>query len=181
MPLFRLTVNSLQECYLFLKVVKWICNTYCHFLLVLYHAWSLASRKGSLAKSTKSKLLPLLEELVNPIETFTTVDIATATIVDGMALQSPGPAFQDVVDVALSRVLKTHPAASHIYTSSRIDFVVDTYPSISTKVYEMAACSTAGTVKISIVNSLVLNNGKISFRRKQVRACRVFGTDVEQQ
>ena len=55
--------------------------------------WSLASLQGNLAKTTKSKLLPLLEDLVNPMKTFTTADTATATIVDGMdllqLLQSP--------------------------------------------------------------------------------------------
>ena len=41
-----------------------------------------------------------------------------------------------------------HPAAGH--RSSRIDFVVDTYPSVSTKAYERAARSTAGTIRVKI-------------------------------
>ena len=50
----------------------------------------------------------------------------------------------------LSQALKTHSAADH--RSSHIDFVVDTYPSVSTKAYERVARSTAGTIHVKTFN-----------------------------
>ena len=67
------------------------------------------------------------------------------------SLQSPGRTFQDVADTVLLQALKTHPAAGH--RSARIDFVVDIYPSVSTKAYERTSRSAAGTARVRISNS----------------------------
>ena len=83
----------------------------------------------------------------------------------------------------LSQALKTHSAADH--RSSHINFVVDTYPSVSTKAYEGVTRSTAGTIRVKTFNgqqSCLEQWKKISFiRRKQVRAFNFFCTDVGQQ
>ena len=55
-----------------------------------------------------------------------------------------------------------HPAAGH--RSSRIDFVVHTYPSVSTE-HTRGLLALQYVSKFSMVNSLVLSNGKNFFQQ----------------
>ena len=110
---------------------------------------SLASPQGNLNKTTKSSLLPLLESYGSPLE-----NIGRATLlVDGMAtiqsLTSPTGTFRDLAFQILRSVLDTRDYDQ----LSRVDFVLDRYPSVSIKDAERSKRASTGVIVYYIINA----------------------------
>ena len=110
---------------------------------------SLASPQGNLNKTTKSSLLPLLESYGSPVEK----NGRAAPLVDAMAtiqsLTRPTGTFQDLAFQILRSVLDTR---NHDQLS-RVDFVIDRYPSISIKDAERSKHASTGVIVSHIINA----------------------------
>ena len=111
--------------------------------------WSMAAVDGTLCKTTKAKLLSLLEG-VAPAEQ---VPPGAAWVVDGMAiLQAISSAPATFADLAASVF---NIAASPFRTgATRVDFVVDQYPLLSIKGCERSARARQGTLEVRILHRL---------------------------
>ena len=109
---------------------------------------SLASPHGNLNKTTKSSLLPLLESYGSPVENIG----RAALLVDAMAtiqsLTRPTGTFRDLAFQILRSVLDTHDHNQ----LSRVDFVIDRYPSVSIKDVERSKRPSTGVVS-RIINA----------------------------
>ena len=90
--------------------------------------WSLASCDGSLAKTTKSSLIELLEDDVEPLQQLPN---ASVFIIDAMALlqglTSIPERFSALAMMTLNTILRQSGQCT------RIDFVADQYPTVSIK------------------------------------------------
>ena len=107
--------------------------------------WSLANPGGSRIKTTKSKLLHLLEEDVQPL----TYVPPSAWILDGMAvlqaLQGRPSTFADIAALLLQLILsKQHTAGG------RVDVVFDCYWDVSIKAAERQRRTVDGGLKLQI-------------------------------
>lgn len=113
---------------------------------------ALATPQGTLCKTTKAKLLPLLESSTTAEANEPSASSRTAVILDGMAilpsLSSPGPTFGDLAASVLTSILSVHSAVNS--ARYRVDFVVDTYPAISIKSCERQSRSLSGAVRMRI-------------------------------
>jgi hypothetical protein len=109
---------------------------------------ALASDCGGLNKTTKSKLLHVLEEEADqPL--IDAIPQQSTTIIDAMALLQmltvkdiPGT-FTELADHILKRVL----CIARYNKSERVDFVSDRYPIVSTKNAERLHRASSGTVE----------------------------------
>ena len=110
---------------------------------------SLASPQGNLNKTTKSSLLPLLESYGSPVEK----NGRAAPLVDAMAtiqsLTRPTGTFRDLAFRILRSVLDTR---NHDQLS-RVDFVIDRYPSVSIKDAERSKRASTGVIVSHIINA----------------------------
>lgn len=108
--------------------------------------------QGTLCKTTKAKLLPLLESSTTAEANEPSASSRTAVILDGMAilqsLSSPGPTFGDLAASVLTSILSVHSAVNS--ARYRVDFVVDTYQAISIKSCERQSRSLSGAVRMRI-------------------------------
>ena len=110
---------------------------------------SLASSQGNLNKTTKSSLLPVLESYGSLVE-----DIGRAALlVDAMAtiqsLTRPTGTFRDLAFQILRSVLVTRDHDQ----LSRVDFVIDRYPSVSIKEAERSKRASAGVIVSHSINA----------------------------
>lgn len=112
-------------------------------------SFPLANTDGSMNKPNKSALLQLLESKSDNCLT-ETVPPNGALLIDGMALlQALGKipsTFGEVGNLILSNIVSM---ARH-YKCSRVDFVTDTYPSVSIKNIERSRRASSGSQKIKI-------------------------------
>jgi len=111
--------------------------------------YSLANVNGTLMKTTKSKLLELLECYSLPCE----VDINNVStwLYDGMAIiqglksQSIPKTMAELAKLVLSIIMK------HTCNNLRVDFVCDTYPNISIKNVERNSRASVGSIRMKIL------------------------------
>lgn len=108
--------------------------------------WSLATTDGTLAKTTKSSLLHILEAY-SPV--MNEIPESATWIIDGMAL------LQTLKDIpktfsAFAVCVLRNVMASLRPGDQRVDFVTDQYPQISIKYVERAKRSQKGVIKVSI-------------------------------
>lgn len=109
--------------------------------------WSLASPDGSLAKTNKAALSPLLEDGIEFLQSLTGV---TAVIIDAMAMLQTitriPEKFSELADVVLNTVFILAGDAK------RIDVVADQYPDISIKNTERSRRGREGQMEIKITS-----------------------------
>lgn len=111
--------------------------------------WSLASPDGSMAKTTKSKLLKCLEKNTAPVDN---IPLNAPHIIDGMAVLHgmktvPPVTFGEMASEVLQKVVRG--AAP----TSRVDFIVDTYPEVSIKNIELGKRASMGSLRVNITGS----------------------------
>ena len=93
-------------------------------------SWSLATVDGGLQKTAKSKMIPLLEKYVTPVQ----FPLNDTVIFDEMALlQASTPSGTTYAHLAL-QLFTCITQGTH--TGNRIDFVIDRYPNLSIKNWE---------------------------------------------
>ena len=113
---------------------------------------SLASSDGSLCKTTKSKLLHILEKRQEAREE---IPMGTVLIVDGMALlhslKTIPATFQGLAEKILTTLLLQ---ANECGKVTRIDFVCDQYKDHSIKSGERSNRSYHGAIKVNILSPL---------------------------
>ena len=111
--------------------------------------WSLSSVHSTLAKTTKSKLLEIIEKDIPPTEM---VPMDATWMVDSMALLQASLWPKIDCDLA-ERVfhISTAPFASR---SKRVDFVVDQYPEISIKGGEREWRAKQGMLRVHVSHRL---------------------------
>ena len=108
--------------------------------------WSLATTDGTLAKTTKSSLLHILEANAPAMDG---IPESATWVIDGMALlqtlKDIPKTFSDLAVYVLRNVV-----ASLRPGDQRVDFVTDQYPQISIKYVERAKRSQKGVIRVTI-------------------------------
>lgn len=122
--------------------------------------WSLSTGDGCLIKTQKSKLLHQLERYTEPVED---VPVNAALVVDAMAmlqsLNSPAVTFGE-----LAKQIFDMLTLSFVAPNSRVDFVIDRYPTISIKESERRCRrKERGTIRVHILSS----SQKLPIQRKK--------------
>ena len=114
---------------------------------------SIATVTGGLVKTTKAKMLHILEEAANnPVVDIANIGDGNALIVDAMAvlqaLKGKWKTFGEFSDSIFDYLVKL----ARQYKANRLDFVADRYPAISIKNSERSKRATQGVQRVHILN-----------------------------
>ncbi len=114
---------------------------------------ALATDSGGMIKTSKSKLLHVVEQEAG-VPLIEQIPESNTTIVDGMALlQVLKPKDIPETFCQLAEILLKKLVAIAIFNKSgRVDFVMDRYPTVSTKNAERVSRATSGTYAFSILS-----------------------------
>ena len=110
---------------------------------------SLASPQGNLNKTTKSSLLLLLESYGSPVENIGRAALLVEAMATIQSLTRLTGTLRDLAFQILRSVLGTRDHDQ----LSRVDFVIDRYPSVSIKDAERSKRASTGVIVSHIINA----------------------------